>query len=95
MSRVTKNSEIRLLSFGTVTKLIFEAGGYAEILMTGPELSRILDAWRTYEREKTKPDEKVIAALDLLCRKARGSFGAAIRAEVPIAQRSARIRPEL
>lgn len=45
-----------------------------------------------HEGEKPKPDEKTLAALDILTRKVR-KFGAAIVTEVPIAQRKVKFEP--
>jgi hypothetical protein len=87
-------SEIRLPRFGSVVGLAFEDGGAAEILMTFPELRRILEAWQDAEAAKSHPDPKIISALDVLRKKAL-SVRTRFIAEVPIAQSRARIIPIL
>jgi hypothetical protein len=94
VGKARRVSEIRIPSFGGVTGLIFEKGGYAEVLMTWPELYRLLRVWMAHEERKSRPDEKLIGALEVLCRKAH-RFDAAIVAEVPIAQWKAKITPIL
>ncbi len=94
MGKARRVSEIRIPSFGSVTGLIFEKGGYAEVLMTFPELDRLLREWMAHEKRKLRPDGKVIAALEVLRRKVYG-FDAAIVAEVPIAKWKAKITPIL
>ena len=94
MGKVRRVSEIRIPGFGSVTGLIFEKGGCAEILMTFPELHRLLEEWRAHEKRKSKPDGKLIAALEVLCRKVHG-FNMRIVAEVPIAKWRAKITPIL
>ena len=90
--RGTKQKRIRLPRFGSCIGLIFEDGGFAEMLMTFPELSRLIDAWLDHEGQKTRPDEKTLSALNVLSKKVR-KFDAALVVEVPIAQRRARIVP--
>lgn len=72
--------------------MVFEEGGSAEMLMMPGELSRLLDVWIKHERKNPKPDEKTLAALDVLTRKVR-KLDVAIVAEVPIAQRRVRFEP--
>ena len=94
MSRARRVDNISLRSFGAVIGLIFVGGGSAEIVMSRVEMSRILGALRDYEKGKNKPDEKLVAALDVVCRKAHGRFDRVrVVAEVPIAARKARITP--
>lgn len=92
MGKRTKRERIHLTRFGACIGMVFEDGGCAEILMMPLELSRLLGTWIDHERQKSKPDEKTLAALDVLTRKAR-KFDAAIVAEVPIAQRKVRFEP--
>ena len=94
MGKARRVSEIRIPSFGSVIGLIFEKGGCAEVLMTWPELDRLLREWMAHEKRKAKPDGKLIAALEVLSRKVDG-FNARIVAEVPIAQWRAKITPIL
>ncbi len=93
MRRQQDSSDIRLRSFGSLTGLIFERGGYAEIQMTRFELCRIVDAWRAHERAKNNPDEKLLAALNVVSKKSHSRFKAAMVAEVPIAMWRAEIVP--
>ncbi len=93
MSANAKRSVICLPSFGCVTGLRFDRGGSAEVLMTRPELSRLLRAWRTYETGKKKPDDKLVAALETLLRKVYGHFDVPMVAEVPIARWKAKLTP--
>ncbi|MGC1187779.1 MAG: hypothetical protein WA871_10335 [Candidatus Acidiferrales bacterium] len=93
MSRPVRSKVIQLNSFGTVTGFVFEDGGSVEMIMALPELSRLLNAWEAYEKSKNKPDEKLLAALDVLAIKARAHFGTTIRAEVPIAKWKAKLTP--
>jgi hypothetical protein len=93
MSRSARSEEIQLHSFGVVTGFVFEHGGSVEILMARPEVSRLLHAWEDYEKSKNKPDEKLLAALDVLAVKAHARFGTTIRAEVPIAKWKAKLTP--
>jgi hypothetical protein len=60
--------------------------------MTFPEISRLLGVWSGHERQKRNPDERTLSALNILSKKVR-KFDAAVVAEVPIAQRKARIVP--
>ncbi len=92
MRQQKKMQEIRLKSFGSVIGLVFERGGAAEILMTFPELRRILNSWREEETRKSHPDQKTISALDLLHKKAI-NVRTRFVAEVPIAARRAKIIP--
>ena len=91
---MAKREQIHLRRFGSVTGLNFEDGGSAEMLMTVPEVSRILKAWLSHEKKRRRPDEKTVSALAVLNRKVY-KFEAAIVAEVPIAQRRAKIVPVL
>src|SRR4051812_26128194 len=92
MPRKKAVKTIRIRSFGSLVGLLFERGGSAEVLMTFPELSRLVDAWSAYERAKTRADEETLEALNVLRKRAR-RFDAAFIVEVPIAQRRARIVP--
>lgn len=92
MPRRKPNKGIRFENFGSVTGLAFERRGAAEILMTFPEVSRVIHAWLDHETSKSKPDEKTLAALKLLCRKVH-KLRVRIIAEVPIARRRAKIQP--
>ena len=83
-------SEIRLPRFGSIIGLLFENGGEAEMLMTFPEIRRLLQAWR--EQELNRPDRKTLSALDVLC-KTTFNVGTRFVAEVPIAARRAKITP--
>ena len=83
---------IPLKRFGAVTGLIFEDGGAAEVVMTFPEVSRIVNAWQEHEAAKKKPDPKTMAALDVLASKVY-KFDAKLVAEVPIAVHRATITP--
>jgi hypothetical protein len=49
MERQNLLREIRLPRFGSVIGLTFDDGGAAEMLMTFPELRRVLNAWRDHE----------------------------------------------
>ena len=91
-NKMGKRDEIHLRRFGSVTGLNFEDGGSAEMLMTFPEVSRILKAWLDHERKRHRPDEKTVSALSVLSRKVY-KFKGAIVADVPIAQRRAKIVP--
>jgi hypothetical protein len=64
-----KQNEIRLTRFGSIIGLMFENGGAAEMLMTFPEIHRLLEAWQEQELVKKQPDQKIVSALDVLCRK--------------------------
>lgn len=88
----SKRKTMRLSQFGCVSGLLFEHGGSAEVLLDGLELQRIIEAWAEHEAGKKKQDERVISALRLLAPKA---FKADLRliAEVPIAQKRAKITP--
>jgi hypothetical protein len=92
MGKRTKTERINLTRFGACIGMVFEDGESAEILMMPLELLRLLDTWIDHERQKPEPDEKTLAALDVLTRKAC-KFDAAIVAEVPIAQRKVRFEP--
>ena len=92
MGRRVDKKRIRLSQFGTCIGLVFEKGGSAEMLMTFPEISRLLGVWSDHERQKRNPDEKTLSALNILSKKVR-KFDAAVVAEVPIAQRRAKIVP--
>lgn len=81
-----------LQSWGSVIGLTFERGGSVEVLMTWPEVDRILHAWEQHEAEKKRPDGKVLEALKLLQRRVSRLNGELI-AEVPIARRRALIIP--
>jgi hypothetical protein len=83
---------IRIPSFGAVIGLGFNHGGFAEVAMSWPEFSYVLHAWEKYERKRPEPDERVLAALDLLDHKVH-KLGAVFVAEVPIAPRRAKITP--
>jgi hypothetical protein len=83
---------IRLTRFGACIGMLFEDGGAAEMLMMPLELKRLLLAWMEQESQKPKPDEKTLAALNVLTRKVR-NFDGAIVTEVPIAQRKVRFEP--
>jgi hypothetical protein len=72
--------------------MVFEDGGSAEMLMMPLELLRLLDGWTDHERQKPKPDEKTLAALDILTRKVR-KLDATFVVEAPIAQRKVRFEP--
>jgi hypothetical protein len=90
--RGSKHKRIRIPRFGSCIGLIFEKGGSAEILMTFPEISRLMRSWVDHEQQRRNPDEKTISALNVLLKKVR-KFDAALVAEVPIAQRRAKIVP--
>src|SRR5664279_875358 len=93
--KVTRRSDkkrIRIPSFGAVVGLGFPEGGFAEVAMSWPEFSYVLHAWEQYERGRSKPDQQVLAALEVLNKKAR-KLNAVFVAEVPIAQRRAKITP--
>ncbi len=92
MRQQKKLREIRLRSFGSVIGLVFERGGAVEVLMTFPELCRILNSWREEEASKPHPDQKTVSALDLLHKKAL-KVRTRFVAEVPIAARRAKITP--
>lgn len=90
----SKKDRIHITRFGACIGMVFEEGGSAEMLMMPLELSRLLDVWIDHEGKKPKPDEKTLAALDVLTRKVR-KLDVAIVAEVPIAQRRVRFEPIL
>lgn len=90
--RGPKQKMIRIPRFGSCIGLIFEEGGSAEILMTFPEISRLMRSWVDHEQQSRNPDEKTISALNVLLKRVR-KFDAALVAEVPIAQRKAKIVP--
>ena len=92
--RRVQKKRIRIPRFGSCIGLLFEEGGAAEIVMTFPDLSRLLDAWLDHERQKRNPDEGTVSALNVLSKNVR-KFDAAVVAEVPIAQRKAKIVPIL
>ena len=83
---------IRLSRFGCVSALLFEDGGAAEVLLDGLELKRILEAWEQHEMKKNKRNDRIVSALRLLAPKAR-DLNLRLVAEVPIAQRRAKITP--
>jgi hypothetical protein len=64
MDHSEKTLELRIPRFGSVIGLIFEDGGSAEVLMTFPELHKLLDLWMEYERGKSEPDSQLIGALE-------------------------------
>lgn len=88
----SNRKSIRIPSFGAVVGLGFPEGGFAEVAMSWPEFSYILEAWESYERARPKPDERVLAALDVLNKRVP-KLNAVFVAEVPIAQRRAKITP--
>lgn len=92
VSRKKRDKRIRLTQFGACIGMVFEHGGSAEMLMMPLELLRLLDAWIDHEQKKPKPDEKTLAALDILTRKVR-KLDTEIVAEVPIAQTRVRFEP--
>ena len=86
--------QIDLASFGCVVGLVFVDGGAAEISMRRGEVSRILEALTDLEKSRRKPDQRLVAALEVVCRKLYSRFERVrIVAEVPIATRRARITP--
>jgi hypothetical protein len=92
--KTNKLKTVQLPSFGSVTGLIFDRGGSAEIIMDGLEVMRVLEVWKEHEEGKKKPDQRVLAALNLLSPKARG-LDLRLVAEVPIAQKRAKLTPVL
>ena len=88
----SNKKRIRIPSFGAVVGLGFPRGGFAEVALSWPEFSYVLHAWERYERRRPKPDERVLAALDVLNKKVH-KLNAVFVAEVPIAQRRAKITP--
>jgi len=87
-----KRKTTRLSQFGCVSGLLFEHGGSAEVVLDGLELQRIIEAWAEHEAGKKKQDERIISALRLLAPKAFKSDMRLV-AEVPIAQKRAKITP--
>lgn len=96
MGRQQKIGEIRIPKCGSAIGLIFEHGGEVEVLMALSDVSRLLEAWRMYERDiRKKPRAKVLSALETLIR--HTEIGATFRlvVEAPIAARRARLEPVL
>jgi hypothetical protein len=92
--KVKRSDPIRLRSFGTVRALDFQDGGAAEVLMTWPEVSYLLDAVREFETRKKKPDEKFVDALEVLRKKVHTRCeGIVMLATVPIARWKAEFKP--
>ena len=92
MAAKRRIKSVWLQSWGSAIGLNFERGGTVEVLMTWPEVRRILDAWKEYEGMKKKPETKVLDALIFLQRRVSHLPGEII-AEVPIAQGHALIIP--
>jgi hypothetical protein len=92
MGHSQETLEIRIPMFGSATGLIFENGGYVEVLMTFPEVHKLLDAWKEHEKGKAEPDKQLLETLESLFEKAFDS-NVAIVAEVPIAKWRAKIIP--
>ena len=80
-----KDKRTQIARFGCVRSLLIVNGGpSAEVALAPLEMSRLLSAWKEFESAKGKPDERVLAALDLLIPQAR-TKAPGIVAEVPIA----------
>ena len=80
-----KDNRAQIARFGSVRSLLVVDGGLsAEVALAPLEMSRLLSAWKDFESAKVKPDERVLAALDLLISRAR-TKAPRIVAEVPIA----------
>lgn len=88
-----KSDPITIQSFGTATAMNFDDySGSVEILMTFPEVRKILAAFHEYETTKPEPNEEIITAIDRLT---EAFYGTDIKiiADVPIAQRKVLFRP--
>jgi len=91
-NRKASTKEVHLESFGSVTGLLLERGMCVEVLMTWPEVTRILDAYIVHEKGKEKPNVDMIASI----RKVTDHVSkqdVAFRAAVVIAQHRAKITP--
>jgi len=95
-NKAQKVGEIRIRKCGAAVGLIFEGGGDVEVLMAFADVSRLLEAWRVYEKDiRKKPRAKVLSALETLRRHTEIGSTFRIVAEVPIAARRARLEPVL
>jgi hypothetical protein len=60
-----KSDPMVLKSFGSAIAMNFKNNsGSVEVIMTFPEINRILKALREYETTKPEPDTEVTAAID-------------------------------
>jgi len=81
-------------SFGSLIGFRFSRNqGSAEVLMTWPELQRILEVVTEYEKSKTKPNERAIEALELLHKYFLG-FPIGLVANVVIGQSHVKLEPD-
>lgn len=92
MCETIGKGELRMESFGSVIGMTFDRGGCTEILMTQAEVGRFLDALLEIEKQKPKPDAKVVEALRVLQRWSE-HFRGEIVAAVPIAKVRAMLLP--
>lgn len=58
-----KESVIRMPSFGTVSGLKFENGGYAEVSMGTSEVNRLLDVLIKFEEGRPQPNLQILESL--------------------------------
>lgn len=91
------STPIRLRSFGGVTELRFDDGGYARVRMDTAEINRLIEAMERYVLRRQKiPDPKLLAALDrlheFLSVGGRG-HGICVIADVPIGATGVRLEP--
>jgi hypothetical protein len=88
-----KSDPIVLKSFGSAVAMNFQDNsGSVEVIMTFPEITRILKALREYETTKPEPNTGVTAAIDKVI---EAFFPCDIQMliDVPIAQNRVLLRP--
>jgi len=88
----SSTTEVHLESFGSVTGLLVERGMCAEVLMTWPEVTRIIDAYIRHEEGKAKPNTDMVAMMKKVSSHI-SKQKMALRASVVIAQQKAMITP--
>lgn len=92
MPQIIGKNELRLESFGSVIGMTFDRGGSTEVLMTQAEVGRFLDSLSELEKQRRRPDKKIIDALRLLQRWSY-RFRGEIVAAVPMAKVRALLLP--
>lgn len=87
---------IRVKSFGSLVALRFVSGGTAEVLMTTPEVTRILRACDAFEASRAEPNQEAQEAIDLLLEHfSEIEESISLLADVPIAALGARLVPSI
>jgi hypothetical protein len=90
-----KSDPITLKSFGSAVAMNFQDNsGSVEVIMTFPEITRILKALREYETTKPEPNVEVTAAIDKLT-DAFFSSDIQMLIDVPIAHNRVLLRPAI